>query len=1406
MKSNNMAASMDVNLQMDQYHAHHPHVSGGSLSSHPSSGHLQHEGANTRLPNQFGIQSQGHHFGHVHDSYVNSTPSVQQILMQQQVQHQRSAHFAPQVYDSNERLTKPHPNHNTSPLNQVNQMRIQIPAHQQIPHPLQPNNPTVTSNPRYSPIDHHGSHHSPPISKDSYNTAYHLQDQSHVLTHTSHLQQPVYPYHGDSSQMQNPQTTAHTTTELSNSQYTGHHLSMQLNNSASGDNDIHHSGNQHPHVSTGFQAPPAPYVPPAKKRRGRPPTHPTFDVGAGTLLDEDEHTLYGAIRSGRVAPQTVVDDWIEQYKTNREPAMLELIQFFISCSGCKGKVTPEMYSRLSHADIIRRMTEEFDEDSGEYPLIQSSPVWKRFRSNFVEFIQVLIRQCQYSIIYDQCMIDQVISLLTGLTDSQVRAFRHTSTLAAMKMMTALVDVALNVSINRDNTQRQYEAERSKVQNRRASDRLEVLMQRRQELEENMEEVKNMLVYIFKGVFVHRYRDSQAEIRTICMQEIGVWMRRYPAMFLDDSYLKYVGWTLYDRIGDVRLQCLRALQPLYEDPALINSLELFTSRFKSRLVDMTLDKETEVAVQAVKLVSCILKHSDSVLEDKDCENIYELVYCTHRPLAQAAGEFLTLKLFEVDSHAPPTRTRKGKKRSENTPLIRDLVQFFIESELHEHATYLVDSLWDLCPMLRDWEAMLDLLLEEPGRGEEPMDANQETSLIEIMVCCVRQAATGESPVGRQTGGHHSHSNTNLLTGMSLLETGGRGRGGATTGTGNSAAPSSREARALAEERSRMTEAMITAIPALLAKYGESPERATNLLAIPRHMEMELYTTGRHERHLDLLLQAVQDIVERHTDPHTLLACSRVYESLCIDELSISAKCQTVRGTLLDRLVDLYRDAFLNYFNDQGEEPDQDDEFHLLAALKRIYAFYACHDLSGLDLWDSLIRIAQSGNDANGEIVAQAVSCCSKALLWNLARIGEADVDKTDLNKLRRQLNLYMDVCIGYLDHSCKRLASESFLSICDLLVVFSRHLSVHLPNLKSIIYTADRDLELKLTNFLEQRVFVDDDDEEDDENVKFESLHERRTQLAAFFKLVIYNLIPIRAAAPIYKYYIRSFNDFGDIMKSTLAKAREINRVHTARMIAHCLELCYLQVESASNNCVERGSEGLQAVKELARRLNLSFGLDLIKIRESMVAFHSEGIQFCVSRAASTAAATGQTPGVPSNLLFLEVVAEFSNKLLRQDKKSIYEYLRRIFPNPVGNEWASLHAYRSSLDPDNTDNAPGHDGVGHATNPQAVSSSNPAPVQGNTVVPTSGRVGYGGRGRGKRLRDSDSSLPDANLNPQSTSTAIKKKRTNIASSSKNASGNVSSMTAVDPSRPTSPSEIPPNSAGCAPHLNKSPKCF
>jgi len=127
--------------------------------------------------------------------------------------------------------------------------------------------------------------------------------------------------------------------------------------------------------------------------------------------------------------QSCVDDWIENYKVNRDGALLALMQFFINAAGCKGKITPEMQSEMEHASIIRKMTEEFEEESGEYPLIMTGQQWKKFRGNFCDFVQVLVKQCQYSIIYDQYLMDNVISLLTGLSDSQVRAFRHTATLA-----------------------------------------------------------------------------------------------------------------------------------------------------------------------------------------------------------------------------------------------------------------------------------------------------------------------------------------------------------------------------------------------------------------------------------------------------------------------------------------------------------------------------------------------------------------------------------------------------------------------------------------------------------------------------------------------------------------------------------------------------------------------------------------------------------------------------------------------------------------------------------------------------------------------------------------------------------------------------------------------------------------
>lgn len=126
-----------------------------------------------------------------------------------------------------------------------------------------------------------------------------------------------------------------------------------------------------------------------------------------------------------------------------------------------GKLSQIMFANQDKVKSIRKLTESFDEESGEYPLIQvfiftaygfietnlvfksscislildeyivmvycnfqqGGPLFKKFKSNLLEFIERLIRGCKHNIIYDEYMMDNVISWLLALSDSQVGLFQ-----------------------------------------------------------------------------------------------------------------------------------------------------------------------------------------------------------------------------------------------------------------------------------------------------------------------------------------------------------------------------------------------------------------------------------------------------------------------------------------------------------------------------------------------------------------------------------------------------------------------------------------------------------------------------------------------------------------------------------------------------------------------------------------------------------------------------------------------------------------------------------------------------------------------------------------------------------------------------------------------------------------------
>uniref|UniRef100_A0A3B1K5C4 Cohesin subunit SA n=1 Tax=Astyanax mexicanus TaxID=7994 RepID=A0A3B1K5C4_ASTMX len=949
-------------------------------------------------------------------------------------------------------------------------------------------------------------------------------------------------------------------------------------------------------------------------------------------------SLFEIVKLGKSATQSVVDDWIEAYKNDRDVALLELINFFIQCSGCKGAVSSEMFRHMQNSEIIRKMTEEFDEDSGDYPLTMSGPVWKKFRWGFCEFISVLVRQCQYSIIYDEYMMDTVISLLTGLSDSQVRAFRHTSTLAAMKLMTALVNVALNLSINMDNTQRQYEAERNKSLGKRANDRLELLLQKRKELQENQDEIENMMNAIFKGVFVHRYRDAIAEIRAICIEEIGVWMKMYSDAFLNDSYLKYVGWTMHDKQGEVRLKCLTALQGLYYNRELNARLELFTSRFKVKdysVINLYVYNEICVSV-------FVLRSSDEVLTAEDCESVYHLVYSAHRPIAVAAGEFLYKKLFSHRGPEEESLPRRGRQCL-NANLIKTTVFFFLESELHEHGAYLVDSMWECASdLLKDWESMISLLLDEPFPGEEALTDRQETALVEIMLCAVRQSCECHPPVGRGTG-------KRVMT--------------------------AKEKKTQLDDRTKITEIFAVALPLLLTKYSVDSEKVTNLLQLPQYFDLEIYTTGRLEKHLEALLRQIREVVEKHTDTDVLEACSMTFHALCNEEFTIFNRVDIARSQLLDEQVDKFN-RLLEDFLQEGEEPDEDDAYQVLSTLKRITAFHNAHDLTKWDLFTSNYRLLNTGlqnGDMPEQIVIHALQCTHYVILWNLAKVSEGSSTKADMVTLRKQMRAFCLMCQRYLSSVSIAVKEQAFTILCDALMIFSHQIvSSGREALEPLVFSPDSSLQSDLLNFILDHVFIDQDDDgstdgqQDDEAGKIEALHKRRNLLAAYCKLIVFNVVDMSTGADIFKQYMRYYNDYGDIIKETMSKTRQIDKIQCAKTLILSLQQLFNEMLSELGCNFDRSSSLFCGIKELARRFSLTFGLDQLKTREAIAMLHKDGIEFAFKEPSPQGEG-----GPPLNLAFLDVLMSL-----------LHMYLERFmtFQMSLQREecWLPLISYRNSL--------------------------------------------------------------------------------------------------------------------------------
>ncbi|XP_041652997.1 cohesin subunit SA-1 [Cheilinus undulatus] len=955
--------------------------------------------------------------------------------------------------------------------------------------------------------------------------------------------------------------------------------------------------------------------------------------------------LYDAVYSGKSAMVTVVDEWLDSYKQSREAGLLVLINFIVRSCGCKGVVSREMFDSMQNADIIRTLTKEFNEDSVAYPLCTPGPQLRRFKNSLSEFVRVLVCSCQNSLIYDEFLFPSLLALLTGLSDSQVRAFRHTSTLLAMKLMTGLVGVALIVSVQLQTTQRRYDMENSNRTNARALDQLEKLQASISELQEMKEEVSSMMNATFRGVFVHRYRDCLPDIRAACIEELGVWLKTDPEGFLNDGCLKYLGWTLYDKQGPVRLQCVRALQGLYQEKEFIGRLELFTSRFKERMLSMVLDKDLDVAMEAVSLLLLIHQSTEEGLKEEECGQIYPLVYTSHRGLASAAGAFLYSKLKSVI-----TSEDRRSDKSDHAAFFQILITFYIQSEFHEHGAYLVDSLWSVAGSeLKDWETMTALLLQESGLMYE-----EEGALIELMMCAIRQASQATPPVGR-------------VQGKKIL--------------------SMKDKKTQEQDRRRITSHLNPLLPQLLAKYSADASKVSLLLKAPLYFNLEMYnSTPTLEKHLDLLLSQICRIVEKHTNVTVLEACAHLASALCTHSYTFSSRAHLAFSQLLDDLTE----CFSTYLNDllQGTA-DDDDIYSAAAALKRIAAMSSARDVTACKLFDSCMELLKSrieSGELDMELTVSALKCAAFHLMWAKVNAVNSIPAEAELKHLKKEVKSFCRVCQACLSVNQAEMRDQAFELLCDLLLLYSTSSVRSEPALQTLVHLPSDSLRSEMAAFLLDYIFSDSEDaelnDEGEEETRLTLLRRKRNQLAGYCKLVIYGVLDLSAATDVIKHYSKYFKDFGDIIKEMVSKSKLISPVQSAKTV--CLSLQQLFSEMLTENY---SRQDLNQIRELAKKLAMSFGIDLQRIQKPLMALHMDGIRF---------AFRGSQEGEEEhrNVTFLEILSEFSFKMLPTNRTQLVRFLKSECPD-AALSWPSVRMYQRSLEGRSSSKVTEHDRGGDA---------------------------------------------------------------------------------------------------------------
>ncbi|TFK29563.1 hypothetical protein FA15DRAFT_632012 [Coprinopsis marcescibilis] len=788
-----------------------------------------------------------------------------------------------------------------------------------------------------------------------------------------------------------------------------------------------------------------------------------------------DNPLFNAIMNPAAALQSTVEDFLESLQQSPGPAQAELINLFLRSCGCNDTVSAD--DALDYdgvLDSLDNITEALKKDnSPTYPLTSKLPVFKKFRKSLSEFIErLVISASELGSLYSTDLMQTLQAWVVAMSSSQIRSFRHTATVVALEVETALCEVAAATEKESQIVGRQREGEKKRKAGAKGSNpRDKELQAKAQEIRERRKKLAEYLKEFVDGVFVHRYRDLDPNIRAECVKAIGQWFKKYPGHFLDGTYLRYVGWVLSDSNTHVRLEAVKALSGVYEQADYVGSLNHFTERFKPRLLEMaTSDTELTVRVAVIQVLGAIDGHS--LLEEEERDKLCLLVYDGEVKVRKAVSQFVYNVWEEVVEELLVGKTKftdLDKTRTGIKALATLLVKWgkaledgeddaeesedvddgasrtsrkarrkeiwgLIGSSDHRGRTALaVEALWDDVECVRDWEEILNLLLLD------------------------HSTTTANGTVAR-TNGKSTHADSRVNDTWRLEEVEETALLEALVASINKLKHGAASAKKVNEEENvvnDITRALIKALPRLFIKYQADPHRIAEVLLLPPLLNLELYLEMRM---ISAYSNLWDDIIKQFMSHSSMIVLSHAMETITkfLSTTSLANTNSTKILELEDELSSALHDAVVGRDEIEVAGFSEDEVLSLAAICTRISVLIGARNMSAWmdedeggkqsSAWNIVSAIADRGRLGYKEeetMVEQALNVLTLHLFWKakgllVTRDSPEDVRLREVLVEEREslIDKLKEYAVGSQSNTAEGVKRAAFKHLLNLHILFT----------------------------------------------------------------------------------------------------------------------------------------------------------------------------------------------------------------------------------------------------------------------------------------------------------------------------------------------------------------------------------